>query len=285
MEMTLLIGLDAASYILTLLLVCIGLVVIFGMMNVINLAHGEFFLLGAYTVVLLQQYALPFAVILVAAFAFVALIGLVIEEIVIRRIYHRFLDTILATWGISLALKQLVIVLFGPGSQQAVAPFAEPIAMFGITYSSYRLFVMGMAIIITATTFLILFRTRWGLTARGVIANRQMASCLGVNTRRVDRVTFAFGAGLAGLAGAIMAPLMSVDPQMGVGFLVPAFLSVLVGGTASPLGALWGAGIIGGSNSVVAAIWTPVIAQIAVFSLAIVVIRLMPGGVTGRRRR
>ena len=151
MEMTLLIGLDAASYILTLLLVCIGLVVIFGMMNVINLAHGEFFLLGAYTVVLLQQYALPFAVILVVAFAFVALVGLIIEELVIRRIYHRFLDTILATWGISLALKQLVIVLFGPGSQQAVAPFAEPIAMFGITYSSYRLFVMGMAIIITAS--------------------------------------------------------------------------------------------------------------------------------------
>ena len=234
---------------------------------------------------LLQQYALPFAVVLVAAFAFVALIGLIIEELVIRRIYHRFLDTILATWGISLALKQLVIVLFGPGSQQAVAPFTEPIAMFGITYSSYRLFVMGMAIMIAAITFLILFRTRWGLTARGVIANRQMASCLGVNTRRVDRVTFAFGSGLAGLAGAIMAPLMSVDPQMGVGFLVPAFLSVLVGGTASPLGALWGAGIIGGSNSVVAAIWTPVIAQIVVFSLAIVVIRLMPNGVTGRRKR
>ena len=285
MEMIALIGLDAASYILTLLLVCIGLVIIFGMMNVINLAHGEFFLLGAYTVVLLQRYDLPFPVILLAAFAFVALVGLIIEELIIRRIYHRFLDTILATWGISLALKQLVIVLFGPGSQQAVAPFTEPVAMFGITYSSYRLFVMGMAVLIVAATFLILFRTRWGLIARGVIANRQMASCLGVNTRRIDRVTFAFGSGLAGLAGAIVAPLMSVDPQMGVGFLVPAFLSVLVGGTASPLGALWGAGIIGGSNSVVAAIWTPVVAQIAVFSLAIVVIRLMPGGVTGRKKR
>ena len=176
-------------------------------------------------------------------------------------------------------------MLFGPGSQQAVAPFAEPVEMFGITYSSYRLFIMGMSIVIAAATYFVLFRTRWGLTARGVIANRQMASCLGVNTRRVDRVTFALGSGLAGLAGAIMAPLMSVDPQMGVGFLVPAFLSVLVGGTASPVGALWGASIIGGSNSVVAAIWTPVVAQIAVFSLAIVVIRLLPGGVTGRRRR
>lgn len=285
MEMIFLIGLDALSYILTLLLVCIGLVIIFGMMKVVNLAHGEFFLLGAYTVVLLQQYAIPFAVILLIAFVFVALVGLIIEELIIQRIYHRFLDTILATWGISLALKQLVIVLFGPGSQQAVAPFAEPIEIFGITYSSYRLFVMGMAIVITAATYFILFRTRLGLTARGVIANRQMASCLGVNTRRVDRVTFAFGSGLAGLAGAIMAPLMSVDPQMGVGFLVPAFLSVLVGGTASPLGALWGAGIIGGSNSVAAAIWSPVIAQITVFSLAIVVIRLLPNGVTGRRQR
>lgn len=284
MDMILLIGLDAISYILILLLVCIGLVIIFGMMNVINLAHGEFFLLGAYAVVLLQQYALPFTVILLAAFAFVALVGLVIEEIVIRRIYHRFLDTILATWGVSLALKQLTVILFGPGSQQAVAPFVEPVEMFDITYSSYRLFVMAMAVAITATTFLILFRTRLGLTARGVIANRQMASCLGVNTRRVDRITFAFGSGLAGLAGAIMAPLMSVDPQMGVGFLVPAFLSVLVGGAASPFGALWGASIVGGSNSVVAALWTPVVAQIVVFTLAIVIIRLMPSGITGRRK-
>lgn len=285
MDMILLIGLDAISYILILLLVCIGLVIIFGMMNVINLAHGEFFLLGAYTVVLLQQYALPFTVVLITAFVFVALVGLVIEEIVIRRIYHRFLDTILATWGISLALKQLIVILFGPGSQQAIAPFVEPVAMFDVTYSSYRLFVMVMAVAITAATFLILFRTRLGLTARGVIANRQMASCLGVNTRRVDRITFAFGSGLAGLAGAIMAPLMSVDPQMGMGFLVPAFLSVLVGGAASPFGALWGASIVGGSNSVVAALWTPVVAQIVVFTLAIVIIRLMPNGITGRRKR
>ena len=285
MEMILLIGLNASSYILTLLLVCIGLVIIFGMMNVINLAHGEFFLLGAYTVVVMQQIGVPFAIILISAFIFVALVGLIIEQLVIRRIYHRFLDTILATWGVSLALKQLVIILFGPGSQQAIAPFAEPVSMFGITYSSYRLFVMAMAILITLLTYLVLFKTRWGLTARGVIADRQMASCLGVNTRRVDRITFAFGSGLAGLAGAIMAPLMSVDPQMGMVFLVPAFLSILVGGIASPLGAIWGASIIGGSNSIVAAIWTPVTAQIVVFSLAIVVIRLMPNGITGRKKK
>ncbi|SLN26969.1 urea ABC transporter permease subunit UrtB [Oceanibacterium hippocampi] len=285
MSLIFLIGLDATGYVLALLLVCIGLVIIFGMMNVINLAHGELFLIGAYSVVYTQSLGAPFWLVLIVAFCLVAFIGLLIEQFIIRHIYHRFLDTILATWGISLALKQAIIVIFGPASQQVVAPFAEPVAFLGITYSSYRLFVMAMAIAVTAATFLVLYKTKLGLTARGVIANRQMASCLGVNTRRIDRLTFAFGSGLAGLAGAVMAPLMSVDPQMGVGFLIPAFLSILVGGAASPVGAIWGAAVIGTSNSVIAAVWTPVIAQILVFSLAIVVIRILPNGIAGWKKK
>lgn len=117
------------------------------------------------------------------------------------------------------------------------------------------------------------------------MANRRMAQCLGVNTRKLDRYTFSFGAGLAGFAGAVMAPLMSVDPQMGMGFVIPAFLSILVGGVGSPFGALWGSAVIGASNTTLAAILSPVLAYIIVFTLAIAVIRTCPAGLSGGFRK
>jgi len=276
-------GLDAANFMLALLLVSLGLVIVFGLMNVINMAHGEFFLLGAYTVVVVQGAGGSFWVAFFAAPLVLAAVGLLVEEIVIRHVYHRFIDTILATWGVSLAIKQLVIVVFGPASQQVVGPFPDPVQILGTVYPSYRLFIMAVSVVVAAGTFLLFYRTRLGLAARGVIANRLMASSLGIDTRRMDRATFAFGAALAGFAGAVMAPLMSVDPQMGVGFLIPAFLSILVGGAGTLLGPLLGTALIAGSNTIVASLWTQVVAQIVVFSLAIVVIRAFPQGLTGRR--
>ncbi|MBX6322094.1 MAG: branched-chain amino acid ABC transporter permease [Rhodospirillaceae bacterium] len=284
MEAVITIGLDAANFMLALLLVTLGLVIIFGLMNVINMAHGEFFLLGAYTVVVVEGQGGSFWLAFVLAPLVLAAVGLVVEEVVIRHVYHRFIDTILATWGLSLAIKQLVIVTFGPASQQVVGPFPEPVEILGVVYPSYRLFIMAVSVLVALGTFLLFYRTRIGLAARAVIANRMMASSLGINTRRMDRATFALGAALAGFAGAVMAPLMSVDPQMGVGFLVPAFLSILVGGAGSLLGALFGTTLIAGSDTVVSTYWTQVMAQIAVLSLAIVIIRLFPQGLTGGRR-
>ena len=284
METAVILSLDALSFMLALLLVALGLIIIFGLMNVINMAHGEFFLLGAYTVVLVQKLGGGFWPALLAAPLVLALISLVLEELVIRHVYHRFIDTILATWGLSLALKQAVIVLFGPTAQQVQNPFPSQVVILGAVYPAYRLFIMAVAIIVAAGTFFLFYRTRIGLAARGVIANRAMAASLGIDTRRMDRATFASGAALAGFAGAVMAPLMSVDPQMGVGFLVPAFLSILVGGAGSLPGALLGTSVIAGSSTVVASVWTQVVAQIAVFSLAILIIRVFPQGLMGGRR-
>ncbi len=283
MQLVVAIGLDTLSYLLALLLVVLGLAIIFGLMNVINMAHGEFFLVGAYCVIAVQAAGGSFWLALVVAPVLLALIGLVIEELVIRHIYHRFIDTILATWGLSLAIKQAIIVIFGPTSQSVVNPIPDPVAILGVTYPSYRLFIMAVSVVMTCATFVVFYRTRLGLMMRGVIANRAMASSLGVNTRNMDRATFAFGAALAGLAGAVMAPIMSVDPQMGVGFLIPAFLSILVGGTGTLLGALLGSTVIAGANTVVASLWTQVAAQIAVFTLAIVIIRIFPRGLTAGR--
>ncbi len=285
MELALVITLDGLSFLLALLLVTLGLVIIFGLMNVINMAHGEFFLLGAYCVVVIGDAGGSLWLALIAAPVVLAIVGLAVEELIIRHVYHRFIDTILATWGLSLAIKQIVIVVFGPTSQGVSNPFPEPTEILGVVYPTYRLFIMGAAVVLAAGTYLLIYRSNLGLMIRGVIANRAMATSLGINTRLIDRGTFAFGAALAGFAGAVMAPIMSVDPQMGVGFLIPAFLSVLVGGTGTLMGALIGTTVISGSTTIVATFWTQVAAQILVFSLAICVIRLFPQGITGGRRR
>jgi len=280
----LIVALDAANFMLALLLVTLGLVILFGLMNVINMAHGEMFLLGAYAVVLVERHGGGFWLALTLAPLALAVIGLLIEELVIRHVYHRFIDTILATWGLSISLKQTVIIAFGPTAQQVDNPLPQAVAILGTRYPVYRLFIMAVAVLIATGTFFLFYRTSLGLVARAVIANRPMASSLGLNTRRMDRLTFAFGAALAGLAGAVMAPLMSVDPQMGVGFLIPAFLSILVGGSGSLLGTLLGTTLIAGAGTVVSSIWTQITAQIVVFALAIVVIRLFPQGLTGGAR-
>ena len=284
MAQALLVALDASNFMLALLLVTLGLVILFGLMNVINMAHGEMFLLGAYAVVLVQRYGGSFWLALALAPLALGVIGLVIEEVVIRHVYHRFIDTILATWGLSISLKQAVIIAFGPTAQQVHNPLPQTVEILGTLYPVYRLFIMAVAVLAAAGTFLLFYQTSLGLVARAVIANRPMAGSLGLNTRRMDRMTFAFGAALAGLAGAVMAPLMSVDPQMGVGFLIPAFLSILVGGTGTLLGTLLGTTLIAGAGTVVASVWTQITAQIVVFALAIVVIRLFPQGIIGARR-
>lgn len=279
------VALYALNYVLVIVLVAMGLVIVFGLMNVINMAHGELFLLGAYTLVLAERAGLPFWAGLVLAPLALGLVGLIIEELFIRHIYHRFLDTILATWGLSIAIKQAVVIAFGPASQTASLPFDLQVDVLGTPYPAYRLFIMAVSLAVIGCTFWLFLRTGFGLMARGVIANRAMASCLGIDTRRLDRATFAYGAALAGLAGAVMAPIMSVDPQMGLGFLVPAFLAILVGGAGQLVGVLVGGAVVGGTDTLVATLWSPVVAQIVVFTLAVVIIRLFPRGLTAPRER
>mgnify|MGYP001001545782 CR=1 FL=1 len=269
MDTVLAIGLDSVSFILTLLLVTLGLVIIYGMINVINMAHGELFLLGAYTLVAAQAAGAPFWLGVLAAPVVVGIAGLLIEQLVIRHVYGRPIDTILATWGLSIAIKQGIIILFGP----AAISIENPVP-------AYRLVIMAVAALLALATYLVIYRTSIGLQIRSVISNRAMAGSLGVNTRLMDRGTFAVGAALAGIAGAVMAPIMSVDPQMGVGFLIPAFLAVLTGGLNSLVGAIFGAGVIGGSTSILSSGLSQASAQIVVFLLAIVIIRLFSNGLS-----
>ncbi|MFO1123209.1 MAG: branched-chain amino acid ABC transporter permease [Hyphomicrobiales bacterium] len=277
--------LDSSNAVLVLMLVSLGLAIIFGLMNVINMAHGEFLMLGCYAVMELSTRGLPFFLALALAPLVVAMIGLIAEELVISRTYHRLIDTILATWGLALVLRQSMILIYGPGSYAVAPPEVGFVTVFGGQYPVYRLIVMGISIVTIAATFAFFFATRWGLAARAVLINRNMAACLGINTRLLDRVTFAFGAGLAGLAGAAMAPLISIDPNAGLGWVVPAFLSILVGGLGSISGPLVGAAGVGGIDSLTAAVSSPVWAQFVVFTAAILVIRVFPNGLVSNRRR
>ncbi|MCL4773862.1 MAG: branched-chain amino acid ABC transporter permease [Burkholderiaceae bacterium] len=277
--------LDASNYVLILMLVALGLAIVFGLMNVINMAHGEFMMLGAYAVLACHQAGLPIAIGLLVAPLAVGLLGLAVEELLIRRVYARLLDTILATWGLSLILKQSIVMAFGPGSYSLPNPLPMTVSVLGVDYPAYRLFIMVVTLAALGATFWLFFRTEWGLAARSVIANRSMAACLGIDTRRLDRLTFACGAALAGLAGAVITPIVSLDPQMGTGFLVPAFLSILVGGLGSVAAPLAGATAIGATDNLVSTFYSPVWAQGVVFTVAIVMIRMFPDGVMVRVHR
>ena len=200
MDQLLILALDASSFILAIILVAMGLVIIFGLMNVINMAHGEFFLLGAYTVVMVNSAGGGFWLGFLLAPVFVGFVGLVLEELVIRHVYHRFLDTILATWGLSIFIKQAVVLTFGPAAMTVGDPIRYQRGdrrqdLSGLSPVHHGRFPGGDRLHLLAV-----LPNAFGLTARGVIANRNMAACLGVNTRRLDRMTFAYrrGAGRAG---------------------------------------------------------------------------------------
>ena len=274
--------LNSLNFILILILVALGLGIIFGLMGVINMAHGEFFLLGAYTVVMVARVGISFWMSLMVSAIAVGLIGLIIEFLCIRYLYERPMDTILATWGISIGIKQSIILVFGPGGQLVTSPLPNMIRFLGTEYPAYRLFTMGSSIVVILFTFYVFLRTDYGLKARAVIANRNMASVLGINTRKIYQITFVFGSALAGLAGGIMSPLMSVDPQMGMGYLLPAFLAIIIGGVGTLYGVLGGGAIIGGADSIFSYLISPVGAQIITFSIAIILIRLRPWGIFGR---
>jgi urea transport system permease protein len=275
--------LNATAYVLILILVALGLMVVFGMMGVINMAHGELFMLGAYVVVGAEGLGLPFWLGALLAPVLVGALGLVIELGLIRHVYRRPLDTILATWGLSIALKQVVVSSFGPAAFSVPLPVEGSLVIGEWSYPLYRLLLMGLAALIIGACFWLLLRTDFGLMARAVIAKPEAAATLGIDVRRVVRASFVLGSGLAGLAGALVAPLISVDPQMGLGYLVPAFLSILVGGAGPLAGVLVGGGLVGGADSLLTLWLSPVAAQIAVFALAVVVIRLRPSGLLGGR--
>lgn len=271
-----------------LLLVALGLAIIYGVTGVINLAHGEFVMLGAYAAWFLQtQFGLGLLASLVPIFLLLALFGWLIEALVIRHLYDRPLDTILATWGIGVMAQQAIRLTAGGELRYVQMPesLSQSVNILGATDSAYRLFILFLALGLFALTWGIYRYTGFGLKLRAITQNRAVASSFGINAGRLYRSTFAYGAGMAGLAGALVSPLKSVSPEMGTTYVVDAFMVVVLGGTQSLMGTLASSGILGELSGYLAFYSNDTIAKALVLLAIVVLIRFRPQGLFTARLR
>lgn len=273
---------QVAYAIASLALISVGLAVIYGMMRVINFAHGEFLMLGGYAVILPVQAGVNLWIaMLVIAPLTVGIFGIVVERLVIRPLYGRVIDTVLATWGLSLLLIGLASAALGYYQEGSRPPLGS-VAIGAYRESVYTFFVIGITAAIMLALFLGLKRTRFGLLARGTMQNPAMAAGLGVNTGRIYAATFGLGAALSGLAGAILAPISGVVPVIGATYIAKAFITVISGGATALAGTASAATLLGAVNQIVTFLSTPVVGEVALLVAAIILLRLLPAGITGR---
>jgi len=296
-----------------LLVVAIGLAITFGLMGVINMAHGEFIAVGAYTTYVVQNFfddglklspfniaiTIPglhfshgsdsyFVLALPASFLVAALTGVVLERTVIRFLYKRPLESLLATWGISLVMQQMLKFIFGSNNVQVTSPgwLSGNWTVNDVVFGWNRVFVICFAVVIIAITWLVLNKTSLGLLIRAVMQNRNMAACMGVRTQRVNTLTFAFGCGLAGLAGAFLSQIGNVGPTLGQTYIVDSFMTVVVGGVGHILGTVISALGIGLADQTLQQyLGNPVIGKILVLGGIILFLQWRPAGLFSTRSR
>jgi urea ABC transporter permease protein UrtB len=268
---------DAAAF---LVLSACGLAIIFGMMGVINLAHGEFIMGGAYVTATVSKMGAPLPLAILCGALAAGLVGIVLERLVIRHLYNRPLDTIVATWGISLIVSQGTLILLGPSLTDMSTPLGS-VKIGDLSYSVYRFALMGIAAAILAGLYALFNFTRFGVLARATIQVPHMAESLGVNTRLIYSLTFGIGAALAGATGGLYAPTMSLVPTMGAQFIMEAFVTVVVGGGDVFLGTA-PAGVALGFVKALMTTWQGQLAgQIGLLVAVILVIRILPRGISG----
>jgi urea transport system permease protein len=291
------IGLSLGSI---LLLVALGLAITYGAMGVINMAHGEMVMIGAYVTVLSGIWlGTNIFVAIPLAFIVTALLGLLIEWVVVRRLYGRLLDTLLATWGIAILIQQAVRLEFGlsffgihiqglgPGLQNVSVPafLQGTFSIGGADINRYRTFIILVTAALALVTWFIIYRTTMGTQVRAIIRNPKMAAACGIDVTRVNALTFALGSGLAGVAGVMMSGFKTVFPDMGTSMVVDGFLVVVMGGVGSLLGSVFSAGILGEINGLVAAATNDILARAVVFGVVIAIIVLKPKGLFALKGR
>jgi branched-chain amino acid transport system permease protein len=259
-----------------------GLAVVFGMTRVINLAHGEFVMIGGYSTIACAKAGINiyFSMIVLSPLI-VGLFGLIVERVIVRHLYGRMVDTMLATWGLALLMIGLVTLIFGNTAVSVPAPIPG-YALGNYQMGGYNLFIILVTVLMLLSMWLLFRFTRIGLVARGAMQSADVASTLGYNPSRVYMWTFTAGAALSGLAGGVLAPLTGLLPSSGGAYIAKAFITVITGGASLIAGTLSSAVIFGAINQLVSFGTTPMMGEIAMLALAIVVLRLMPQGITGR---
>jgi urea transport system permease protein len=290
-------GFAGLSLFTVLLLMALGLAIIFGQMGVINMAHGEFMAIGAYVVYMFSQLTtnyfpaladLYFVPAVAAAFFIAAGIGYLVEITLIKRLYKRPLDTLLATWGLSLAMQQGFRSIFGGKEVSAEQPSwllgsFKPSESIDIPRNG--IFVMVLTIVVSTSVYLLLFRSRWGMRIRATTQNRVMSAAVGINTDRVDRFTFALGCGIAGLAGAAFTTIGSTGPTSGSLYIVDTFLVVVFGGAANLAGTIASAFSIAQAQSLLEFFLTSAMAKVLTLLTIVIILMLRPQGLFVSRVR
>ena len=268
-----------------LLLAAVGLMIILGVIDIINLAHGELIMMGAYITTLAYNHAnLPLPVCMVISVIGVGLFGMFLERIVIRRFYNDKLGALVATWGIGLILSQGNLLLLGPSMPSVPLP-EWTISYQGYSFGGYRLLLFSIAILVVVVSWWFFYKTRIGVQTRATMQNAKMAQSLGVDTRRIYFFTFAAGSALAGLTGALYAPTTTIVPLMGTTFVDVAFITVVVGGGANPiLGALTSSAFLSVISTELSSVFGTFIGRIGLLIAALVVIRFLPQGISGYLR-
>ena len=263
-----------------LALSAIGLIIIFGMMGVINMAHGEMMMIGAYITSFAYFAGVPSGIAVVFGALGAGLAGVVLERVIIRRFYGQLLSSLVATWGLSLLLSQGALLIFGPQIKSVPTPFGS-FALAELSYSYYRLFMLGIALITIAGLWALFRYTRFGVHARATMQNPRMARALGVDTSRIYALTFGLGAALAGLAGGLLALTANIGPFYGMSYTPQAFITVVVGGGADVITGLLASVLsLGAAKTIFVNQFNILLGHVAMLVLAFVIIRLMPAGIS-----
>ncbi|MNI12526.1 High-affinity branched-chain amino acid transport system permease protein LivH [compost metagenome] len=298
MEMLILQTFNGLSVSSILLLIALGLAVTFGLMNVINMAHGELIMIGAYSAYVTQNlfvaylpkswYEGYFLAALAAAFLIAALMGWLLETILIRHLYGRPLDSLLATWGVGMMLQQIARFIFGAPNVAVTSPswLNGGLAITSSLVLPYkRLFIMALVALVLTAMYLYIYKSASGRRMRAVMQNREMAGCLGISTRRVDSLTFAIGSGIAGIAGCALTLLGPIGPSIGTYYIVDAFMVVVLGGVGKLIGTVAGALGIGIFNTLFETYTSASIGKVLVFACIVAFLQWKPRGLVALRTR
>lgn len=271
---------DATLITLILALAAFGLAIIYGLIGVINMGHGAMLTLGAYFTWAATTAGVPFILAVILAALGVAIVGLLFEHIIIRHFYDKPFDTLLLTWAFFLIMTEVIKIVFGTDFRNVANPLPGAIDFGTIKIPAYRGAIAIFSLLLIGVTAFVFYKTNLGIKIRALIQNREVASLLGLNVSRTYKFVFGIGSGIAGLAGGLISPMLSVDPYIGNVYLVRSFFVVIVGGVGQLLGGtLIGSFFIGGAETIFALFSKQVFAQSIVFLLAIVILRYRPAGI------
>ncbi|MEP4196813.1 MAG: branched-chain amino acid ABC transporter permease [Aliishimia sp.] len=268
----------------TLAMVALGLAIVFGKLRIMNMAHGEFVMIGAYAPIITSNLGLPMWLQLPVCIVTVALVALLFERVIIRHLYGRMFDSLLATWGIAILLREVVELLFGRGYQSVSVPIPGTVDVLGAQYPLYRIVVVAVILVGFAALAWWNRRSKVATQIKAMVGNPELAQAVGINTGRLSAAAFVFGCCTAGVAGLLLAPTIRIEPVMGIDYLIRSFFALVVGGLGSLEGLGLGVTLIAGTQSVIGAFASQTYGYLAVLTLSILFLWLKPDGIRSSSR-